>query len=629
MHPIVIGTAGHIDHGKTELVRALTGIDTDRLREEKERGITIDLGFAYLDYPDGARLAFVDVPGHERFIDNMLAGATGIDVALLVVAADESVMPQTREHAEICRLLGVRSAVIALSKRDLVDEESLEVVRLEVREFARAGAFSGAEIVPVSARTGAGLEELKAALRRAADATRPRPAALPLRLPVDRVFSVRGFGTVVTGTAWGGKLGLGQEIEIVPGHRLARVRGLQVHHRSVPEAVAGQRTAVNLQGVPVEALRRGAMLVEPQTWAPAARLLARLEVESALAGAGRARGLALHHATSRTPVRWRWLEEPARAETAARGRALLLVRDPVTAVRGDRFVVRRLSPPATVGGGEVLEAPARRGRGSLLEHARALDGADAPRALLEDLRWPLSPWGSERTLWVASGLERPVFEEALAELERAGSVARAGAGLWIESGRLREVETRALKLLEEFHTADPLQVGMPLEELKRRLLEGAPRGAAEWLVERLLASGQARAERDRLASRGHQVALGGDDGRLAHSLEELFRASGLNPPDAAEAARACGAPLALAEKLLHLLVRSGRLVRIRSGRLYHAQAMDGLVETLRRYRALSQRIDVGRFKELTGTTRKNAIPLLEHLDASRITRRVGDERIIL
>jgi selenocysteine-specific elongation factor len=629
MHPIVVGTAGHIDHGKTELVRALTGIDTDRLREEKERGITIDLGFAYLDYPDGARLAFVDVPGHERFIDNMLAGATGIDLVLLVVAADESVMPQTREHAEICRLLGVRSAVIAISKADLADGEGLEVVRLEVSELARGGAFAGAEILPVSARTGAGLDELKAALRRAAEAIRPRHAGLPLRLPVDRVFSVHGFGTVVTGTAWGGRLAVDQEVEILPGGRRARARGVQVHHRPVLEAVAGQRTAVNLQGVPVETLRRGSMLVEPQTCAPSTRLLARLEVDAALAGAGRARGLALYHATSHTPVRWRWLEEPDKAGKAVRGRALLLVRDAVAAVRGDRFVVRRLSPPATAGGGEVLEAPARRGRGSLREHTRALEGVDPQRALLEDLRWPLSPWGSERALWVASGLERPVFDAALVELERHGRAVRAGGDLWIESGRLQEIESRALKLLEEFHGAEPLQVGMPLEELKRRLLEGAPRGAAEWLVARLLATGRARSERDRLALRNHQVALGDTEGRVARSLEEVFRASGLNPPDAAEAARSCGAPPALAEKLVHLLVRSGRLVRIKSGRLYHAQAMDGLVETLRRYRAQSERIDVGRFKELTGTTRKNAIPLLEHLDASRITQRVGDERIIL
>jgi selenocysteine-specific elongation factor len=629
MRPIVVGTAGHIDHGKTELVKALTGIDPDRLREEKERGITIDLGFAYLDYPDGARLAFVDVPGHERFIDNMLAGATGIDLVLLVVAADESVMPQTREHAEICRLLGVRSAVVALSKRDLVDEVGLELARMEARDLLRGCAFEAAEIVPVSARTGAGLDELRAALRRAAEATAPRGAGLPLRLPVDRVFSIRGFGTVVTGTAWGGRVALDQEVEILPSGLRARVRGLQVHHRPVAEAVAGQRTAVNLQGVSVEDLRRGVVLVEPETWTPATRMLARLEVDAALAVAGRARGLLLHHATSRTPVRWRWLGEPEKKERSLHGRVLLLARDALAAARGDRFVVRRLSPPATVGGGEILEAPARRGRDSLREHARALDGARAPRALLEDLRWPLSPWGAARTLWVAAGLDQPAFDAALVELERSGTVVRASGDVWIESERLRELEARALRRLEEFHAAEPLQAGMPVEELKRRLLEGAPRGAAEWLVLRLQSSGRVRSERDRLALRDHQVTLGDAEERVARSLEETFRASGLNPPEAAEAARACGAPPALADRLLHMLVRSGRLVRIKSGRLYHAQAMENLVETLRRYRAQSERIDVGRFKELTGTTRKNAIPLLEHLDASRITRRVGDERIIL
>jgi len=630
MHPIIVGTAGHIDHGKTALVRALTGIDTDRLKEEKERGITTDLGFAYLDYADGARLAFIDVPGHERFIHNMLAGAFGIDVVLLVVAADEAVMPQTREHAEICRLLGVQRAVIALSKADLVDAETLEVVRLEVREFAAAGGLAGADVVPVSARTGQGLEELKAAIRTAAESAPARDASRPLRLPVDRVFSARGFGTVVTGTLWTGRIRVDQEVEVAPQCALARVRGLQVHHRPVEEAEAGQRAAVNLQGVSAEILARGSVLIEAGAYAPARLLVARLELAPEAARRARPGPLALHHGTLETTARWRWLDKPLFDARGARGLAALSCQDSLLAVRGDCFVLRRRSPPATLGGGVVLDAlTAPHRRAALAEHARRLDGAPAPEAIVEDLRWGREPASEKRRLWVASGLERRSFEAALESVGRDGRALRAGEGLWIESGRLRELEREALDLLRSFHAGDGLQVGMPLEEFKRRLLGGAPRAFAEWLLARLQGGGGVRLERDRLALADHQVELGDVEKRLAGALEGAFRTAGLNPPEPVEALAGCGAPPQLGEKLLHLLVRSGRLVRIKSGRLYHAEAVQRLVEELRRYRDRSRKIDVGHFKELTGTSRKNAIPLLEHLDATRVTQRVGNERIIL
>ncbi len=632
MHPTVVGTAGHIDHGKTELVRALTGIDTDRLKEEKERGITIDLGFAYLDYADGARLAFIDVPGHERFIHNMLAGAGGIDVVLLVVAADESVMPQTREHAEICRLLGVRRAVIALSKTDLVDDETLGVVSLEVREFARAagGALAQARRVPVSARSGRGIDELKEAVRQAADEAPGRGGERPLRLPVDRVFSARGFGTVVTGTLWAGSVAVEQEVEVLPGGRRARVRGLQVHHSPVSEARAGQRTAVNLQGIAAEGLERGAVLVEPGVVREARFVVARLELAAQALRPGRGRTLALHHATLETDARWVWLEEPAVEGARARGLALFVCRKALVAARGDRFVVRRRSPAATLGGGEVLDVlEARAGRRALREPARRLDGAGPEEALVEDLRWARRPAMDRRRLWVASGLERAAFEAALASAERGGRALGAGGTLWIDSGRLGELEERACGLLREFHGAERLQAGMALEELKQRLFGGASRELAEWIVRRLEGAGRVRLERDRVALAGHQVALEEKEAGLAQALEAAYSAAGLNPPEADEALRACGAPSDAGAKILHLLVRSGRLVRIKSGRLFHAEALQGLLETLRRCREQSPRIDVGRFKELTGTSRKNAIPLLEHLDATRVTQRVGNERIIL
>ncbi|MEE9218926.1 MAG: selenocysteine-specific translation elongation factor, partial [Acidobacteriota bacterium] len=476
MHPVVIGTAGHIDHGKTQLVRALTGIDCDRLKEEKERGITTDIGFGYLDYPDGVRLAFIDVPGHERFVHNMLAGACGIDVVLLVVAADESIKPQTREHAEICRLLGIRRGVIALSKADLVDAETLEVVRLEVQEFAAGGFLPQAQVVPVSARTQQGLEELKAELRRAAESAPVRDASRPVRLPVDRVFSARGFGTVVTGTLWSGRLRSEQEVEIVPGGRRARVRGLQVHHQAVGEALAGQRAAVNLQGLNLDAMTRGAVIMEPGAFQPAKVLLAWLELVPEIGQRKRPTPLGLHHGTLETTVRWRWLREPTCGKGVVSGLAALYCQQAVVAVRGDHFVLRRRSPAATIGGGEVLDTLSRaRKPAAMAEHAGRLRGAGAQEALLEDLRWAREPAVEEHRLWISSGVERKSFETALARAREQGRVVQVGRSLWAQRTRLEDLERRALELVGSFHERDRLQAGMPLEEFKRRLLAGAPR----------------------------------------------------------------------------------------------------------------------------------------------------------
>ncbi len=630
MHPVVIGTAGHIDHGKTELVRALTGIDTDRLKEDKERGITTDLGYAYLDYADGLRLAFIDVPGHERFIHNMLAGACGIDVVLLVVAADESIKPQTREHASICRLLGVRRGVVALTKCDLVDRETAEVVRLEVQDFLSGDFLEGAQVVPVSARSGEGTEDLKAALRRAAESAPKRDTSRPARLPVDRVFSARGFGTVVTGTLWAGHLVVDQEIEIFPGGGRARVRGLQVHHRAVKEVVAGQRAAINLQGVEHGAVARGSMLLEPETQSSSSCLLARIELDGDLARRKRAIQLSLYHGTLESSARWRWLEEPSEDGGVASGLAALYCQGEVPAVRGDRFVLRRRSPSATVGGGQVLDLfSGSQRKAALAEHARRLAGADPADAVQEDLRWARQPALEEHCLWIASGVARSVFDSALGAAEQGGGVVRAARSLWMNAGRLVELEKRATDLVDRFHARDGLQVGMPLEELKRRLLPGEPRGLSDWLLSRLEQAGSLRIEADRVARAGHRVKLGAVEERVAQVLEEQFREAGLNPPEPQAALAACGAPGPTAEKILHLLLRRGRIVRIRSGRLYHAEAMGKLIELLKCHRQSSQKIDVGQFKELTGTSRKNAIPLLEHLDATRVTRRVGNDRIIL
>jgi len=385
-----------------------------------------------------------------------------------------------------------------------------------------------------------------------------------------------------------------------------------------------------LQGISTDLLGRGSMLMEPGLGQPSRLLLARLELAAEAARLGRGAGLALHHAALETDARWRWLEEPEIDGVAARGLALLFCRQPTLAARGDRFVLRRRSPPATLGGGQVLEALAsRRNRAALVEHAGRIERASPLEALVEDLRWRREPAGDARALWVSGGLDRAAFDAALEQAQRDGRVWRCAEDLWIESGRAGRLEAQALELLEKFHAGERLAAGMPLEEFKNRLVGDGPRLLAEWILGRLQAAGRARIEADRVSLSGHQVALADSEAGFARALEEAYREAGLSPPDAGEALQSCGVPARLGEKLLHLLVRSGALVRIKSGGLYHAEAMGRLLDMLQGCRASTPRIDVGRFKEITGTSRKNAIPLLEHLDATRVTRRDGNERIIL
>ena len=619
---LVLGTAGHIDHGKSALVRALTGIDPDRLQEEKRRGITIDLGFADLALDADRVLSFVDVPGHERFVRHMVAGASGIDAVLLVVAADEGAQLQTREHLDICSLLGLELGVVALTKCDLVDDELQGVVTLELRELLEGTFLAAAPIVAVSSRTGRGLDELRQALGGLFAARPPRASDGVARLPVDRVFVMHGFGTVVTGTLASGALAEGQEVEVLPGGKRGRVRGIQVHRQRVARAVAGQRTAVNLQGLDCEDVPRGSTVTHPGSLGTTRRAWARVTLlERTPSGLARGGPVRFHQGTCERSARFRVLH---REDDGALRSEIYLEADTVLAP-GDRFILRRPAPVDTVGGGTVVDAHPPRAR-QASGTAFATDAVDLANAIVLRLDRAGSAGREIAELAAELGTTGARLEAELGELERDGECVRVG-GRGFDGQLWRELADAVPAALFAFHAAERLRSGVSREDLRARLARTMPQDAWRELLDRLAAAGQIRAAGDQVALAGHTVVLEGPDGELAQRIERGFLEAGLEPPDPEQLvppeARTAAA------RILELFVARGVLVRIRDGKLFHARALEELVRRLAEHARTSRTIDVATFKSLAGVTRKHAIPLLEHLDAQRVTRRVGDHREIL
>ncbi len=635
MRHVVVGTAGHIDHGKSALVRALTGTDPDRLKEEQARGITVDLGFARFE-AGGVRYAFVDVPGHERFVRNMLAGAGGFEVVLLVVAADESVMPQTREHFEICRLLGIETAVVALSRSDLVDDPDLiELAGLEVRDLLAGSAFAAAPIVPVSSLTGDGLDDLRAALADAASAAPARDPEGLFRLPVDRVFSVRGFGAVVTGTLVSGRVSVGAEVEILPGGDRARVRGLEVHGAAAESASAGERVALNLAGVRRERVERGCVVGSPGELGAGRMLDCRLEALADL-GAPIADEDRVHvhtgAATALARVRLLGgLESLAPGETAF---VQLRLESPLAALRGDRFILRRYSPVVTIGGGTILDAapPKRSPRRPAARDAVAAlaAGGDREAALLflGEAGLPgLTREGLARRL----GRPGAAVGSLLAALGEAGEIVvaagRAGSeARLLAADRARALEERLLARLAGFEEANRLRPGMPVEELREHA--GVPAGVADGALLRLEAESRIHRDRDTVATAGRAVRLTDAEQGIHDRLADLLEEGGLAPPTLSEACRSLSAAAPLVEAMRRLLAHAGRAVIVTPDLSFSVEALDSLREAVQEQRQSSPEISVGWFKERFGLSRKHAIPLLEWLDRERVTVRVGDVRRI-
>ena len=645
MKHIVIGTAGHIDHGKSALVKALTGTDPDRWEEEKRRGITIDLGFAHLDLaaPDGSalRLGFVDVPGHERFVRNMLAGVGGIDLVLLVIAADESIKPQTREHFDICRLLDIQRGLTVLTKADLVEPDVLELARLEAEEFLRGSFLEGAPVVAVSSKTGAGLDGLKAELARAAAAVPGKDASQIFRLPIDRAFVMKGFGTVVTGTLVAGSVGREDEVEVFPSGRRLRVRGVQVHGEVVERAFAGQRTALNLAGAEASELERGMALAAPGLFQATARVDARLMLLPSARPLRDGARVHFHQGTAERIAEVRLLDG-GKLEPGGEAFAQLRLDAPLLVLPGDRFILRQFSPVITIGGGRVLDIQPRRhkrGDASVREYLETL-AAGTREEIVEALLTPPSagqarePQGVleenelvARTGWRAEDVRATV--EALRAAGRAKLVTATPRTV-ASPARLAELTARALAAVEEFHKREPLLEGIAREELRARVFGRAPEAVFETVLKELADSGKVTVTGERVKRAGREVTLSGEEERAKVIIEAAFREAGLRVPAVKEVLAKAGVEAKRAQKIALLLVREGALVKVTEELLFHREALEALGEILRGFkREKGERISVPAFKELTGVTRKYAIPLLEYLDRQRLTRRVGDERVIL
>ena len=599
MRNIIVGTAGHIDHGKTALVRALTGIDADRLAEEKRRGITIDLGFAHLQLTEDIRIGFIDVPGHERFVRNMLAGAAGIDMVLFVVSAEESIKPQTREHFEICRMLGVQAGVVALTKADLAGPDLVDLVRLEFEEYAAGSFLAEAPKIAVSSTTGAGIEELRRALETAARAVREKSAAGFFRLPIDRAFTMKGFGTVVTGTMVSGTLRRDQEVELYPTGRRLRVRGLQVYGEATDRARAGERTAVNLADIEPVEIERGMVLSEAGRFAPVKTFDCRLEMLASAKPLKNGAPVHLHIGSAQIEAKVRLLAKPW---------ARIVLSEPALVWPGDRFIIRMFSPVTTIGGGVIAAIGPHRYR-------RADDIAGRLKSLLGG---DINPLIEERPNGISEA--ELIALTGLAKLPAAPIVAK----WYLSATRAAEIKTQMLAAVRHFHKDQPLLTGIPKQDLKGRVMPDAP---AELFEHLLAGSTELTQEGDVVRLKTHRVVLKLDEQQARTAIEAAFATAGLSAPAVNDVLKTSGIESSRARTLLQILLRERALVRISEDLVLHADALAGLRESLREKRGES--FAVPEFKDWTGVSRKYAIPLLEYLDREHVTRRDGDRRVII
>ena len=619
----VVGTAGHIDHGKSALVKALTNIDPDRLEEEKRRGMTIDLGFAYLQLPSGRRVGIVDVPGHQRFLKNMLAGVHGMDAVLLVVAADEGPMPQTREHLAIIDLLEIDHGLVVLTKIDLVSDDWLALVREELAGLLRGTSLSRAPIIAVSSTTGEGLDQLRAALDAELAEATPRPDVGRPRLPVDRSFAMSGFGTVVTGTLVGGALRQGTEVAVLPAGRRVRIRGLQQHNRSVDEARPGSRTAVNLSGLTHSDVRRGHVLAVPGMLAASRRLDARLVV---LADAGQPlhhrQQLVMYHETAEVMVELSLLE----AEELQPGKAALaqlFAAGPVVAMDGDRFILRVPSPPATVAGGVIIDRAPRRHRRkdpAVLHDLALREHADpATAAVLEAGK---HPWGLAEAA-LADRLALPVVKlnEVMGMLAERGAVRRL-AHSWLTRDRWETQVARVTGVLRAYHLAHPLRRGIPREELRSR--SGIPADLYGAALTALIEDGVVTERGAEVAAIEHQQGLSPEQEAAVGALIANLEQQPFNPPSLTDLMHGHQVTPAL----LEYLVTEGRVVRVNEDTIFARSAYDAALARLRTHLTEHRSLTVAAARDLLGSSRRYVLPLLEWLDAQKITRRVGDDRIL-
>jgi selenocysteine-specific elongation factor len=628
---IILGTAGHIDHGKTTLIKAVTGTDTDRLKEEKERGITIELGFAALDLPSGQHLGIVDVPGHEKFVKNMVAGATGIDIVVMVIAADEGVMPQTREHMEICTLLGVKHGFVVLTKTDLVDEEWLELALEDVRDFAAGTFLEGAPIVPVSSTTGQGLEKFIQTLDEMSSQVPERSRSSLFRLPVDRVFTMKGFGTVITGSLLSGQVKVGETIMIYPSLITSKVRGIQVHNQSVETARAGQRTAINFQGLEKASISRGEILAFPGTLRPSYMIDIALDFL----------------ASNKKPIKSRTLVRFHTGTSEILGNLILLDREelnpgdkivgqlhlesPVALVKDDRFVIRSYSPVRTIGGGKVLNpipVKHKRFKAEIVEGLARISRR-SPEELIE---YYIDQSGYQGVSYPDLVIMTNIVEKKLDQMMQ-GLLSKKiilqldrDNRIFMHASSFQKLRQKLLGHLNHYHQAHPLKAGMHKEELKTKIPRNLNPKLFSLLINQMLKDDEIAAEEETVRLASHKIALGADQTDIQNKIIRAYRQSGLQPPYFKELNKQLAADRSHAKDVLMLLVEEGKLIKVKEDLYFDAGAVKHLQNRLVEFLTANGEISTPQFKEMTGASRKYVIPLIEYFDARNVTIRIGDIR---
>jgi len=628
---LILGTAGHIDHGKTSLIKALTGTNTDRLKEEQARGITIELGFASLELPSGQQIGIVDVPGHEKFVKNMVAGATGIDIVALVIAADEGIMPQTREHMEICSLLNIQHGLVALTKVDLVDEEWLELVKEEISDFTRHSFLEGAPVVPISSTTGQGVEEITAALDTIGKTVSPRSNSGLFRLPVDRVFTMKGFGTVITGTLISGKVSAGDQIMIYPSNISSKVRGVQAYGQSVPTASAGMRTAINFQGLDKTAINRGDIVAGPDTLEPSHMVDVTLHYLPGNKKRFKNRTRVRFHTGTSEIMGVVVLLDGDVLERGQNSFAQIRLEAPVTLVKDDHYVLRSYSPVRTIGGGRIIHpiAPKHKpNRPEILDYLSDISG-DEPSLLIQRHIEASGHRGCQRKhLKLMVNQADKQLDQALQSMMSQQTIYQTDKErqVFVHQTAFDAVRQHAIDCIDAYHAKYPLKPGMPKEELKTTLPHGVSAKTFLLLLQHMSKAKQVAVEEDTVRRASHKVSLAADQETLRSQILEAYEKGGLSPPYFKTICQELNVPTNQAFQVLGLLVQKGLIVKIKEDLYFHQRQVEALKQKLTDYLVSHEEISTPQFKDMTGASRKFVIPLIEYFDSIQLTIRVGDIR---
>lgn len=631
MKQIVLGTAGHIDHGKTSLIKALTGIDTDRLKEEKARGITIELGFAHLELPGGQLLGIVDVPGHEKFVKNMVAGATGIDIVALVIAADEGVMPQTREHLEICQLLRVKHGVVVLTKIDMVDSDWLDLVREDVSEYLSDSFLADAPVVEVSSATGEGLENLIQTLNRLVEQIPERDTGHLFRLPIDRVFTMKGFGTVITGTSVSGKIRTGDDVTIYPQGTSSKIRGLHIHNKEVTEAGAGLRTAINLQGIEKMMLSRGNIVATKDSLRPTYMVDVVLDHLPSAPRKLKNRAKVRFHAGTAEIISTLILLDRDELNPGDTCFAQIRLDAPTAVLKGDHYVLRSYSPVQTIGGGEILNPlPGKKKRFSegVLSQLKSLHTGGEKESVELFVALGRFHGVEESELSFLTNLSRKKLAEPLKALKAQKRIIQFDKerSLLIHADFLQKARDEVMETVETYHKNFPLKTGLLKEELRSRTSTAKNPKLFNYLINQLSQEGDVVQEKEIVRLKTHKVTLAQDQKEARRKLETIYAKSGLEPPYFKELKEEFTGNTA--SEVLDVMVKDGRLLKVKEDLYFDRKAVDALEEKLVAFLKTHGEITTPQFKDMTGTSRKYTIPLIEYFDLRQITVRVGDSRVL-